>query len=129
MNKKIVWIEDDLGIIRAVVRPLQNAGYQIITFANVPEALKNMEAIRSADIFLVDLIHPTGVDNSQPHFPGLLFIEQLRKEFHINRPIIALTVVTNIEAHRQLEKLKARIENKPILPSKLKAIVEEELGI
>jgi len=129
MGKKIVWIEDDLGIIRPLVRPLQNAGYQITTYSNVPEALKNMDIIRAADLLLVDLIHPTGVDNHQPHFPGLMFIEKIRKEYRLQKPIVALTVVTNAEALGQLEKLNVRVENKPILPSRLKVVIEKELGI
>lgn len=129
MGKKIVWVEDDLGIIRPLVRPLQNAGYQIITYSNVPDALKNLDTLRSADLLLVDLIHPTGVDNHQPHFPGLMFIENIRKEHHINNPIVVLTVVTNEEALHQLEKLNVHVENKPILPSKLKTVIEKELGV
>jgi DNA-binding response OmpR family regulator len=131
MTKKIVWIEDDLGIIGEVVRPLRNAGHQIFTFTDVPSALNEMDTLRSADVLLVDLIHPTGVDNHNfGSYPGLDFLEQIRKVHHMTTPVIVLTVVTSKDAKDRLAKLKGvEVINKPVRPSILKEKVEHAMGI
>jgi len=131
MSKKIIWIEDDIGIIRPVIRPIANLGYEIITFANINEALSKPDIIKSADLILLDMIHPPGTDNNHiSHYPGLDFLEKVRNEYSLDTPVVVLTVVTNEDVHEGLKKLQVSdIINKPVRPSVLKDKILRALSV
>lgn len=132
MGKKIIWIEDDIGIIKPVIRPLINDGHKIVTYSYVAEALKNMDELKSADLLLVDMIHPPGENNIEnfSRYPGLDFLEQIRNQYKLKTPVVVLTVVTNADVLQRLKKLNvADIINKPVRPSVLKEKIERALGI
>ena len=128
--KKIVWIEDDTNIINDVVRPLERGGYQIERFYTVKEALDNLDALKSCDLILLDLIIPPGETDAQVgHYPGMYLLRTFRDQYQLKQPVIVLSVVADAEVFQDLKTLGAEIENKPILPSKLKRLVEDVLGI
>ncbi len=128
--KKIVWIEDDTNIINDVVRPLERSGYLIERFYTVREALDNIDALQACDLILLDLIIPPGeTDEPVGHYPGMYLLRTFREKYKFMQPVIVLSVVANAEVFQDLKVLGAEIENKPILPSKLKRLVEEILGI
>ena len=128
--KKIVWIEDDTNIINDVVRPLERSGYVIERFYTVKEALENEEALRACDLILLDLIIPPGdTDDHFGHYPGMYLLRTFREQYKLEQPVIVLSVVADAEVFQDLKTLNAEIENKPILPSKLKRLVEEMLEI
>lgn len=129
-TKKIVWIEDDTNIINDVVRPLERGGYGIERFYTVKEALDNLDALRACDLILLDLIIPPGeTDAHVGHYPGMYLLRTFREQYQLEQPVIVLSVVADAEVFQDLKTLGAEIENKPILPSKLKRLVEEILGI
>lgn len=130
MPRRIVWIEDDTPIIRAVVRPLENAGYDIEIYSDVGDALDHVDQIRSADLILLDMILPPGAFQGElGRYPGLYILEQLRRKHDVTTPVIALTVVSRSTLHDELRALGvADILNKPVLPSELKQRVEEVLS-
>lgn len=129
-NKKIAWIEDDIGIIQDVIQPLINDGYKFTYLRSVQEALNGMELLKSADLILLDLIFPTGDETIEfSQYPGISLLRKLRNEFKIQTPVIAFTVVTNGEAHKQLTDLGVvEIINKPVRPSELRDIVNQTLA-
>lgn len=130
INKQIVWIEDDTNIINDVVRPLERNGYQIERFHTVKEALDNLDVLRACDLILLDLIIPIGEANVEVgYYPGMYLLRTFREIYHLEQPVIVLSVVANAEVFQDLKTLGAEIENKPILPSKLKRLVEEVLGV
>jgi DNA-binding response OmpR family regulator len=130
MPKNIVWIEDDAPIIEPVVRPLRNAGYQIVVYPTVSEALEAVEEMRTADLILLDMILPPGSSQQElGPYPGLFILRQLRKKHDVTTPVIAFTVVTRDRLVGELRELGvADVLNKPILPSELKQRVEEVLS-
>jgi two-component system, response regulator YesN len=130
LTKKIVWVEDDIAIIKPLVRPLENAGYEIVYLLTVAEALEKLEQIRQADLLLFDMIYPSGTgEDIEKRYPGLAVLEMLRNEYHIDTPVIVLTVVTNPEVRNRLTALNVvDIINKPVRPSVLKSRVEQALG-
>jgi CheY-like chemotaxis protein len=129
-KKKIVWIEDDTDIINDVVRPLERGGYAIERFYTVKEALDNIETLRACDLILLDLIIPPGeTDERFGHYPGMYLLRTFRQKYQFEQPVIVLSVVADVEVFQDLKELGAEIENKPILPSKLKRLVEEVLEI
>ncbi len=129
-KKKIVWIEDDTDIINDVVRPLERGGYAIERFYTVKEALDNIETLRACDLILLDLIIPPGETEERfGHYPGMYLLRTFRQKYQFEQPVIVLSVVADAEVFQDLKELGAEIENKPILPSKLKRLVEEALEI
>ena len=128
--KKIAWIEDDTDIIDLVVRPLERSGYQITRFHTIKEALDNMESIRQCDLVLLDLIIPPGdTDEKFGDYPGIYLLRTFRQAYQMKQPVIVLSVVADLKTFDELKEMDAVVENKPILPSKLKLLVDEVLGI
>ena len=133
MSKTIVWADDDIGIIRSTIRPLEKAGYKFIELRSVREALGKIEILRKADLLLFDMILPPGEGNNELEFsryPGLDLLEILRNKFKINTPVVVLTVATNEEIFERLKALNVvDIINKPVRPSILKEKIEHVLDM
>ena len=128
-RKKIVWIEDDTDIINDVVRPLERSGYLIERIYSVKEALDNIDSTCTCDLILLDLIIPPGeTDERFGHYPGMYLLRTFREEYQLKQPIIALSVVADADIFQDIKTLGAELENKPILPSKLKQLVDEVLA-
>jgi DNA-binding response OmpR family regulator len=53
-----IWIEDDTDVVDPVVRPLERAGHHFIRLHTVREARAAMEAMRQADLILLDIALP-----------------------------------------------------------------------
>jgi len=80
MNQRIVVVDDEAWVVRLVRGYLEQAGYQVATAADGPEALVQIETFRPA-LVVLDLMLP-GLD-------GLEITRQIRKKSEI--PIIMLT--------------------------------------
>lgn len=130
MSYRIAWIEDDIPIIKDVVKPLQDQGYIFDFIRSIDEANNNMQKIKSADLILLDLIYPAGENHVDfGHYPGISFLRNFRNVLKIDTPVIIFTVVTNEDARAELEKLSvSRIVNKPVRPSELARYVNEILN-
>src|SRR5574341_508515 len=118
-NKKIAWIEDDIGIIQDVIQPLINEGYIFTYLRTIRDALDNINLLQSVDLILLDLIFPAGIDMTDfSRYPGVGLLEKLRNDFSIETPVVVFTVVTNGQAQKRLRELGvAEIVNKPVKPS------------
>jgi DNA-binding response OmpR family regulator len=82
MTKRVLVI-DDIGVILDLVKYMvQMAGYEVMTAADAPTALGQIETI-TPDLILLDIM--------MPKMSGYAFIEQLRQR-HLPIPIILLTV-------------------------------------
>jgi CheY-like chemotaxis protein len=123
-RKRIVWIDEDTDIIGAVVRPLEQAGHEIVRIDTAGGALTPaaIEAMRSADLVLLDMILPPG--DTEPNFgpyAGREILRQLRTVHGVTTPVLVLSVVTNPELREAIEALGVSgIVRKPVLPSELK---------
>jgi CheY-like chemotaxis protein len=129
MSKKLVWIENDIGIIGRVVRPLEKAGHNITYIYTPEEALKSIDIIRGSDLILLDMIiRPYGDTKEIGRYPGLSLLQEMREKYDINTPVVVLTVVNDKEIYKQLRELDVKdIIPKPVLPSELKRRVEQVL--
>ncbi len=129
-NMQIAWIEDDIGIIEDVIQPLINDGYKFTYLRSIADALGNIDLLKTVDLIILDLIFPTGddaIDFNQ--YPGISLLEKLRNDFKIQTPVIAFTVVTNGQAHKNLRELGVvEIINKPVRPSELRESVNQILS-
>lgn len=129
-NKKIAWIEDDIGIIEDVIQPLIADGHNFTYLRNSKEVLEKINFLKTVDLILLDLIFPSGdeaMDFNQ--YPGVSLLERLKDEFKIEVPVIVFTVVTNGQAHKRLRELGViEIINKPVRPSELREAVNRVLS-
>lgn len=129
-NKKIAWIEDDIGIIEDVIQPLIADGCKFTYLRNTKEVLEKIDFLKTVDLILLDLIFPSGDDVMDfNQYPGVSLLEKLKNEFGIDVPVIVFTVVTNGQAHKRLLELGViEIINKPIRPSELREAVNRVIS-
>ena len=128
MTKTIIWIEDDYHIIGSLVQPLEDNGYKVVKYSSYREAMKNINNIKKADLILLDIILPSGDGTTESRFYGIRLLQDFRKN-GIDKPVIALTVVTNESVINRLKGLNVEsIITKPFLPSDLKELVNETLS-
>jgi DNA-binding response OmpR family regulator len=125
----IIWIDDDTEIIDPVVRPLEQAGYEIIRFRTIHDVLEAIEKIRNSELILLDMIIPPGeVTENYGHYAGARLLCKLRDE-GISIPIIGFSVVQEEKVREQLKKCNVtKYIRKPALPSELEEAVRSTLG-
>jgi CheY-like chemotaxis protein len=128
-NKTILWIEDDIDIIKPVVKPLLDDGFHIVGCSNYAEALTHIKELHKFDLILLDLILPPGKSDAKGEYLGLEFLRRLRSEFDIQIPVIVFSVVANVAIVKELKSFGAIPLSKPIRPSQLKNEVLNTLGI
>ncbi len=124
VRKRIVWIDEDTDIIGPVVRPLELAGHEVQRIDTAAGALTPaaLEAMRSADLVLLDMILPPGdTERKFGAYAGCEVLRLMRQTYHIETPVLILSVVTNSELRAEIESLGVSgIVRKPMLPSELK---------
>jgi CheY-like chemotaxis protein len=126
---RIFWIEDDADIIWAVVQPLVDAGNQVHTLKTISSALKAVEALKMADLILLDMILPPG-DSQEDlgDYPGIWLLRKMREEYGVSAPVIVLSVVDGAKLEGLIEGLSvASYLRKPVLRSELRGAVEKVL--
>ncbi len=127
---KIVWIDDDTEIIDPVVEPLEQDGHEITRIRTVGEALEAVEALRSCDLILLDMIIPLGdCDEDFDYYSGVPLLRKLRENHKVTTPVIVFSVVDPKKVKGQLNSLNmAKYIRKPALPSELKDTVDAILA-
>lgn len=89
MNKKILIIEDEMVLAKALVNKFSKEGFNIATARNGEEGLE-MALKQKPDLILLDII--------MPKMDGLTMLEQLRKdEWGKNVKVILLTNLSDEE--------------------------------
>jgi len=131
MSKTIVWIEDDVDIIRPVIRPLERVGYKIICLRTAKDVFDNVQKLLDADLILLDMLLPEGgLSQELSRYTGLDIFRELKTKHNLQTPVIALTVVAREEVRNTLRELGAAdIIRKPVRPSVLKERIEQVLGV
>jgi len=131
-TKRILWIEDDAGLLMGLVRPLKKDGHEIIVAKDEKEALELIGAL-DFDLILLDIIIPTGVegDMGDISFVGMRLLKTLSIDMKIKTPIIVLSVVRDPDMIGEMNGLgvKEVLPKGAYLPSKLKEKVYEVLEV
>jgi len=109
LNKKIMLVDDEEGIVSIMRNYFKMLGYQVITAYNGQEALKKMSC--SPDIVLLDI--------NMPDMDGLTVCQNIRK--YITCPILFLTA--RIEVTDKIKGFSAGADDYIIKPFDL-----DELG-
>lgn len=93
-EKKILIIDDEKPLLRALELKLSHAGFEVRTAGNGSEALHFVET-ETLDLILLDLL--------MPKMDGYAFLKKLQ-EANIHTPII---VLSNLGQREDFEKAKA----------------------
>jgi CheY-like chemotaxis protein len=142
MNKKILWIEDDIYHIEGLIRPLEREGFTIEKATSAYEGYLKVQKWEEFDIILVDLILPLASGGSdvvpdlvkqwtQEPYPGIGMVKWLLGDLKVSCPVIILSVVANPIVEYDLEEYW-NLENLPkrgLLPSVVKSRIYEVLSI
>jgi two-component system KDP operon response regulator KdpE len=116
-GRRILAVDDELQILRALKLVLRSAGYEVLTAASVEEAL-DVAAVSAVDAAIVDLLLPDG--------DGIELCRRLRE--WSSMPIIVLSAVG--EEGEKVRALRSGADDyvtKPFGPQELVARVEAVL--
>ena len=115
---KIVLIDDDQGVLRALGLVLQTLGHQAALFATGPEALSYIGTNSNVDLVVTDLRMP-GMDGSE-----------VLKHLHMNYPSIPVAIMSGHASQNDRATLLAlgarAVISKPFSPSELLALFDTE---
>ena len=116
-GRRILAVDDELQILRALKLVLRSAGYEVLTAANMEEAL-DVAAVSPVDAAIVDLLLPDG--------DGIELCQRLRE--WSSMPIIVLSAVG--EEGEKVRALRSGADDyvtKPFGPQELVARLEAVL--
>jgi len=115
----ILFVDDDIDILYSFIRALENAGIEVITAANVEQAIQVLQSNQPLDLIVTDLIMPYGYEYSGTFQHSGLEVIKTAKKLRKNTPVMCLSVSGHDkDLEQKLLKLGV-IEHlsKPILPS------------
>lgn len=110
-GKRMLWVEDDYFRLRGMVRPLQKRGLEVVSVENEREATELLDKKQHFDVFLIDILIPEGLEESQVEsavlkdHPGLSLIEKIRCVYKLSTPILVLTVVQDARVLGRIRKI------------------------
>jgi CheY-like chemotaxis protein len=85
--KKIVLIDDEKSFVDLLSYILKKENYEVISFIEPSEVLKNINLLKDADLILLDLY--------MPNIDGFNLLSYLKKELNFNTPPIIF--ITNLK--------------------------------
>ncbi len=110
LTKKILWVDDEIDLLRAHVRLLEQKGYQVDTAANGEDAVEMVKAKGYDLVFL---------DEMMPGMGGLRTLAQLKEI----RPALPVVMLTKNEAESLMEEaIGSKISDyllKPVNPNQV----------
>jgi CheY-like chemotaxis protein/tRNA A-37 threonylcarbamoyl transferase component Bud32 len=115
---KVLVVDDDVALLRAIGRQLEAAGVDVTTCASSPEAVERIE-IGSFDVILSDI-----------DMPGLTGIELLKllRARHIDVPVVLMTGSPSMDtAVQAVEHGAIKYLMKPLNSAELLATVEKAM--
>ncbi len=121
-QKKVLAVDDDPGVLKAIGMALQVAGYEVITAENGVEALKKVES-EAPDLILLDVMMPE-LDGfatcaklkSSPESQGIPVVLLTAVADHVTKTRYPIDGVMKAEADEYLPK--------PVDPKELMTVVD-----
>ncbi len=140
-QKNILLLEDDPLIIEGMHFLLTDWGYQNITFFKYDQIYQNQESEQFAispfpDLILADLdLGQTQLPNDEnvsttcdSKIDGLHIAQKIRCNSGVQIPVLIITGVTESRKLQRMTESGFLYLHKPVLPSKLKQVIEMLLG-
>lgn len=96
-GKRLLVIEDEDNLLKALATALNKADYEVITAKDGEEGLQALT--KDTDLIILDLV--------MPKVGGIELLEEIRgEEEYKNMPVLVLTNWTNEEAEKRAKELK-----------------------
>ncbi|SDU65861.1 response regulator [Desulfobacula phenolica] len=128
----LLWIEDDFDRLKNLVRPLLKKGFKVDHVTNL-ESYCEKQNLQKYDLFIVDLMIPQKKRNGDitefDPYPGIQILKNL---IDLNKPILVLSIVTDTEIMKTINKMDSSIKilrKGNVFPSDFKYEIYELLGI
>lgn len=116
LDRPIVIIDDDPGLVSMLVIALQSAGFQVQTATNGEEGLKLLEQVQPA-LVISDIM--------MPHMDGVEMFNQIKERLQDDGiPIIVMTALNRKAWFATLEDEGAAIVQKPFEVELLLRLIE-----
>ncbi len=115
-SKKVLYVEDDIDVLKNITTLLQNYFFKIYSFSNAEDAL---------ELFLTKHVELLLVDIELPGMSGIEFIKKVR-EIDKNIPIIIISAYTKTDY--LLESVELKIDKyivKPFTSKKLHELLQK----
>jgi len=134
LPRKILWVEDDIELLRSMEVPLLERGYELHEAKNYLEAISSIANFKY-DLIILDMIIPSGLPHqisrikiSDYKLNGLEFLEYIRDN-GIQTQVIVFSVVEDPMLLKRLKSLGVNICLKKglIFQEDLDRAVEESL--
>lgn len=146
--KRILWVEDEYYHLRGLVKPLVDAGFEVVPARSRVEAEQLLEDWRSFGLILLDLIipysdlepiesHPTvtsirDVGSGNIHSlitNGFALFDYMTKELKVDIPIVVLSVVQAEDVRNMLLRggAAAFVVKKGLIPRDVMRIVTDTI--
>jgi len=116
-------VEDDVNILEPMTSLLMTWGYRVYAFGKPSEALKQIECIKP-DIIISDYRFPESLN-------GLNFIAEVHSILGNAVPAILITADTTLDFESEKNQVldetqqeKTHVQFKPVLPAKLKLLIQ-----
>ena len=121
-NKKVLIIDDEPYIRRAIKLKLKKRGYQVITATNGVEGLNCFKKYKP---------HVVVTDINMPKMDGKVFCE-VTNEFKRKRPFLTIVITCSVplDGLQWVDKMhETRFFEKPFSPSKLLDCIDQYFGV
>lgn len=140
-NKTMLWIEDDYYAIKGLVRPLENAGFQVDRETSAYDGFCRLLDQHNYDLIVVDLILPLSNDTQSlspevaawqvEEYVGIGLLKWIMQVLKPSCPVLVLSVVKDPISTYGLEDLglAGSLHKSGLLPSEVKEEVFRVLGM
>lgn len=116
MKGTILFVDDDYYEMLALEERLQTEGYDVTTCIGPEDAEKRLREGMKPDLIISDLIMRARPEQSaeEAHEGGVRFCENVRHEFHLECPILILSVLTDQRVQQKILSYADEFLHKPV---------------
>ena len=118
--RRILLIEDDLGVLQATQLLLETSGFRVTPASNSDQALETL-ATSAPDMIISDYRLPGA-------YNGLELIAKIRQSIGKHLPALLMTGDTSTDKLRLAEASNCRVLHKPIDPQDLHSLIQKILA-
>lgn len=134
MKKRVLWIDDNIGILQPLVRSMAESGFECVVSSDNDDAIEKLMNFPPFDLIITDVIRPIGgkLDPESADFgrsTGLAFYDAYLRDLQPRVPIVFFTVRSDATLQEKISELPdAHLLSKPMRPSDLIAFAQAVLS-
>lgn len=117
-QKTILIVDDEIGYAEGIIDALNFEGFRVLTATSAESALRSLKK-ETIDLVMVDIMMPPGHSLEDQgvgsNRTGVVLCRTIKQMYPLT-PIICLSVVSNIDTIREIQKLNIRFLRKGEVP-------------